>query len=173
MTTNSATLLDHIYTNLNNNVESGILIYEISDHLPTFCSISCKPLRTKTEYKFRDMKSFDREKFTDDISILEEKVNHRIHTQSDTETTIAFFIENVSQIVHKHAPLKENSRKETILITKPWITKGIVTSIQTKNKIFRKCYKRKDADLILVYKQYTNKLTTIRRIAKQNYCTIP
>ena len=115
MTTNSSTLLDHIYTNLNNNVESEILIYEITDHLPTFCSISSKPLRTKTKYKFRDMKSFDKEKFIHDISILEKKVNHRIHTQSDTEATVAFFIENFLQIVNKHAPLKESSRKETKL----------------------------------------------------------
>ena len=37
------------------------------------------------------MKSFDKEKFIDDISILEEKVNHRIQTQSDTKATVAFF----------------------------------------------------------------------------------
>ena len=129
MTTNSATLLDHIYTNLNNTVESGILIYEISDHLPTFFSISSKPLRTKTKYKFRDMKSFDKEKFIDDISILDEKVNHRIHTQSDTEATVAFFTENFSQFMNKHAPMKESSRKETKLKTKLWITKGILKSI--------------------------------------------
>ena len=85
------------------------------------------------------MKSFDKEKFIDDISILEE-VN-----------------------------LKESSRKETKLETKPWITKGILKSVQIKHKLFRKCYKKNDADLILVYKQCTNKPTTIRRIAKQKY----
>ena len=119
MTTNSATLLDHIYTNLNNNVESGILIYEIFDHLPTFCSISSKPLQTKTKYKFRDIKSFDKEKFIGDISILEEKVNHGIHTQRDTEATVAFFTENFSQFVNKYASQKESSRKEAKLKTKP------------------------------------------------------
>ena len=102
----------------------------------TFCSISSKPLRTKTKYKFRNMKSFDKQKFIDDISFLEEKVNHRIHTQSDTEATFAFFTEKFSQIVNKHAPLKESSRKETKLKTKPWITKGILKTIQTKNKLF-------------------------------------
>ena len=65
-----------------------------------------------------------------------------------------------SQIVNKHAPLKESSRKETKLKAKPWITKGILKVIQTKNKLLRKCYKKNDADLIIVHKQYTNKLTT-------------
>ena len=35
--------------------------------------------------------------------------------------------------------------------------------------MFRKCYKCKDAKLIAQYKKYTNKLTRLRKIAKQQY----
>ena len=35
--------------------------------------------------------------------------------------------------------------------------------------VFKKCYKKNDLDLIANYKKYCNKLTTIKRIAKQNY----
>ena len=89
------------------------------------------------------MKSFDKEKFIDDISILEEINNQRIHTQSDTETTVVFITENFSPIANKHALPEKKSRKEIKLKTKPWITEGILKSIQTKNKLFRKCYKKK------------------------------
>ena len=35
--------------------------------------------------------------------------------------------------------------------------------------MFEKCYKHNDAALTEKYKKFTNKLTTIKRVAKQNY----
>jgi len=41
ITETTATILDHIYNNMTNNiVNSGILIFDISDHLPIFCTSS-------------------------------------------------------------------------------------------------------------------------------------
>lgn len=50
---------------------------------------------------------------------------------------------------------------------KPWLTRGILKSIKTKNKLYLQAkrnpiYKSK-------YVQYRNKLTTILRKAKQHY----
>ena len=50
-----------------------------------------------------------------------------------------------------------------------WISKGILKSIQTKNALFKKCYKKNDALLIERYKKYTNRLTAVKRLSKQNY----
>ena len=45
ITDTSATLLDHVYTNVSQNISSrGILTFEILDHLPTFCSLTSKPI---------------------------------------------------------------------------------------------------------------------------------
>ena len=44
-------------------------------------------------------------------------------------------------------------------------------SITTKNKLFAKVYKKNSADLIAKYKIYFNKLTTIKRLAKEQYYT--
>ena len=38
----------------------------------------------------------------------------------------------ISQMIDKHAPLKRLSRKQQKLVKKPWITKGILTSIRKK-----------------------------------------
>ena len=41
ITESSATLLDHMYTNITNSITNrGILTYEISDHLPKFCILA-------------------------------------------------------------------------------------------------------------------------------------
>ena len=39
-------------------------------------------------------------------------------------------------VLNKHAPLKQLSRREKKLSLKPWITKGIYTSIKTKIDYF-------------------------------------
>ena len=80
------------------------------------------------------------------------------------------FIHIFQIVINKHAPLRQLLRREKQLQAKPWITRGLLTSIKNKNRIFRKCYKCKDAKLIAQYKKYTNKLTQLRKIAKQQYC---
>ena len=63
------------------------------------------------------------------------------------------------------------SKKKFKQKTKPWLTKGMMKSITTKNKLFAKCYKKNNADLIAKCKIYFNKLTTIKRLAKKQYYT--
>ena len=46
ITKNSATLLNHLYSNLTNHItHRGILTFDVSDHLPTFCGLSLKPVK--------------------------------------------------------------------------------------------------------------------------------
>ena len=54
---------------------------------------------------------------------------------------------------------------------KPWLTKAILKSIKTKNKLYTKCYKQNKPELIAYYKKYLNKLTFIKRLAKEQYYT--
>ena len=44
-------------------------------------------------------------------------------------------------------------------------------SITTKNKLLAKCYKKNNTDVIAKYKMYLNNLTTIKRLAKEQYYT--
>ena len=55
------------------------------------------------------------------------------------------------------------------LKAKPWITKGLLKSITTKNKLFQQCYKHQDTHLVSAYKTYRNKLTKLKEIAKRTY----
>ena len=75
LTEHSFSLIDHVYTNdSNNEIQSGIVATDISDHLPTFIKITCtnnphdsKAYVCKTT---RDMKNFDLEMFRTDIYII-------------------------------------------------------------------------------------------------------
>ena len=41
------------------------------------------------------------------------------------------------QVVNKNVPLKESSNKEIKRTKKPWITKGIITSIHKRNSYLK------------------------------------
>ena len=72
-------------------------------------------------------------------------------------------------MLNKHAPLQPLSRQEKRLNEKPWISKCILKSIKTKNKLFRSHYRSNDLNKKLFYKKYLNKLTHIKYLAKQSY----
>ena len=76
-------------------------------------------------------------------------------------------------ITDRHAPLRPMSRQENRLSDKLWITRGILTSIKTKNKLFKKYFKNKnfDADKSKKehYKKYLNKLTYVKNLSKRLY----
>ena len=56
----------------------------------------------------------------------------------DVDKSFESFITIVNSIIAEHAPLKKISVKERKPRAKPWITKGILTSINNKNKTYRK-----------------------------------
>ena len=90
ITETTATLLDHMYTNLSNNsVNSGILTFDISDHLPTFCTLSKKPVYTHKKILLRDIKKFNKDCFLDNINSLALKTDALISCNEN------YSIENV------------------------------------------------------------------------------
>ena len=72
-------------------------------------------------------------------------------------------------VLDKHAPLRAMSRNEKRLGKEPWITRGLLKSIRTKNKLYNTCYKSDDVAKTQKYKKYLNKLTHLKNISKRNY----
>ena len=154
-----------------------MLLYEISDHLPITCSINLIPDQVNYQQKLhRETDKFDEENFLDDVSDLVEKSsNHFSSTKQNItaqiDETCAQFISKFSETVNTHALLKPLSKRKSRQRKKPWMTKGIIKSISTKNKLYAKCNQKKEPDLLSHYKKYLNKLTTEKRLAKEQYCT--
>ena len=170
ITTTSSTLLDHVYTN---NVvgehKSFILVEDVSDHLPVMvCSNLSLPKSEKsTVTLIRDTKNFEVEKFLD-------KLTEGMELLGDIkEECIDNYTEKFIDIFHKtlniHAPLRKQSRKETKLKNKPWLSKGILISIQQKNLLYKRALKLNDSSTWAQYKVYRNKLTHIKEYAKRLY----
>ena len=54
----------------------------------------------------------------------------------DAKKSFTTFYKKINSLVNKHAPTKTLSKRREKILSKPWITKGIRTSIQIKNSIF-------------------------------------
>ena len=79
------------------------------------------------------------------------------------------FVNDFTEIVNTHAPLKRATTREKRLISKPWLTKGLLKSIKSKNKIFSRLHKTHDRHLKAEFKSYRNTLNRTITCAKQNY----
>ena len=66
------------------------------------------------------------------------------------------FVTAISDTIEKHAPLSRLSRKQARLAKKPWITKGIFTSLKRKNTMFRSHFISGNVNEKRFFRKYTN-----------------
>ena len=83
---------------------------------------------------YRDKKKFCPEAFSDELNErLSSLISSNFSLSSDNlDHKFDNFVEVISNTIESHAPLKRMSRKQLKLAKKPWITKGILTSIRKK-----------------------------------------
>ena len=120
------------------------------------------------------MANYRKDNFLDEITSLSNRLltDLSLHpTASHLDNVCTKFINEFFFTVNTHAPLKQMSKTKSNQKFKPWLTKGIIKSIKTKNKLYAKCYKQNNSNSISKYKHYSNKLTTIKRLAKEQYYT--
>ena len=153
----SATLIDNIFVSkLENNITSGNIVSDISDHYSQFFIT-----HSKVKVKTRDYSKFSESNFINDLSRtgLNDVVDL---SENDINKSFSTFYNKLNTAIKKHAPLKEISKSKAKQLTKPWITKGIKKSIKIKNRLFNRGDKDK-------YKFYRNKILTLTRQSKKDY----
>ena len=64
-------------------------------------------------------------------------------SELDPSSMFHSFYDRISVIIDKHIPVKQITRKEFKLNSKPWITPALKQSIQIKNKWHKKILKTK------------------------------
>ena len=72
------------------------------------------------------------------------------------------FYRNFNEIINKHTPIKTLSQRRIKQFSKPWIAKGIRTSIKEKNRLYQIGDHEK-------YKYYRNKNCNLTRLSKKHY----
>ena len=163
-------LVDNIFLNdLDIECTSGNLYGKISDHMPNFIIMeNIEYLQDKKEeITIRDMSKLNEAKFINDINI--EELSKLINKTNDINEQYNIFHNHLIQAIDKNAPIKTLTTKEKKSKTKPWITKGIIKSINRKNKMYKKYVKTKNENIYKEYQKLRNKLSHIIRESKKEH----
>ena len=138
ITESTATIIDNILTNTENIIKSSILVTDISDHFPTTLSTNTECATTSVNAK-RVM--YRRNHSDDNISKLNKKLSEvnwgEILDGNNANDDYDKFIVTFDNIYKECIPLKKcngNRKKEPMF---PWITKGLLKSINKKNKLYK------------------------------------
>ena len=135
----SQSLMDNIFSN---NCQfdsiSGNLTCKISDHFPQFSifqNFNCTE-KPKTPKFGRSFRNFNENEFLLVLNRIDwDKIFGNI---TCPDQLMDRFLKTLNEVLDIMAPVKKLSKKEASLKMKPWITKGIITSIKVRDKLYKK-----------------------------------
>ncbi|CAM1306749.1 Uncharacterised protein at_DN0802, partial [Pycnogonum litorale] len=165
-TSKSSSLIDHIFTNIPNKFfKSGVINYDISDHLPVFTTFANLTFHTSlpvNTYVY-DFKKYNKNRFRTDTKKIQWETD-----QKSANNMFNNFVHKFGNLCKQHLPKKTIKRKKQQ--RKPYITTGILNSIKQKHKLFRKMNSDpRNLNLRQNFITYRNLLNAIVVRAKTNY----
>ena len=175
ITPRSQTLIDNIfYSELNEDIIAGNITSTMSDHLMQFLiEPSSDPSVKATQSKLRrSFKNFNKENFETELKRINWDTELELQNE-DVNFSLMKFFDNVNKLLDKYAPFQKVSKKTEMHQSKPWITKGIRTSIKVKHKIYKRTCREKDPTkketLFNKMKTYRNYVLMLIRKSKDLY----
>ena len=174
LTVRLITLIDNVFTN---SVEEHSTSRNpeccISDYLAQFLIFpNQRVLQQNNHTKYeRSYKNLDNNKFKNELQSIDWTTALCINN-NDVNQSLENFLNISNSLLDKYAPLKQITKKQMKTNSRPWITKGILTSIRKKYKMHSKFLKAKDQTrkkaLNQEYKTYKSLLINTKK-SKENY----
>ena len=137
----SSTLIDNIFSNvIEQNTKSGILTGHISDHQAISISTNFKFNKdTKTKYinvETKDDASLNN--FINELKNLNIIANMNIEPNANSSQNYAIFENLLTYAKNKHLPVRRKMFDKQKHYINKWMTRGLLRSINSKNKLYKK-----------------------------------
>ena len=172
VTSSSATLIDHIFTNAHTQkIISGTITTEITDHFTNFIFI--ETLHQKHSYlkpsqvSYRPITNRTIAAFNEMLSVSDWS---NVFNSNDPSDAYTHFITTYINCLNQAIPLKTCQFNKYKHKSQPWITKGLLISLKTKDKLHSKIHKCPNPTIRNAietkYKQYRNIYNSCIRKAK-------
>lgn len=172
LTSHSATLIDNIFTNnISRNSFTGLLVNDLSDHLPIFTLVYDEIVPTLKKNVKTFVRDFNDKNIEEFKSRLKEQNWSDISNFEEPNQAYNVFLDKYTKLYDSCFPLKTMKGKSLKTLLNPWMTKGILNSVRKKNYLYKKQLKNPDPVLVMNYKLYKNKLNHLIRTAKRKYYT--
>ena len=164
ITEHSVTLLDNIFTNDFPCILSGVILADVSDHLPVFCICRNSKVKGKSLYFYkRQINEANIVKFNTHLKDIIWRFD-----AIDSNHSYELFLHQCLNVYDECFPLQKIIIKQK-RVNKPWITKEISKKIKKKWMLYKKYIKNPSDYRHTVYKQYRNMVTNEIRKAKYEY----
>uniref|UniRef100_A0A8C7YP82 Reverse transcriptase domain-containing protein n=1 Tax=Oryzias sinensis TaxID=183150 RepID=A0A8C7YP82_9TELE len=169
ITNQCVTLIDNIFTNdIENKTVNGLLINDISDHLPVFTVYD----DNYRNYEFNKSTQFRRVKNEESIHAFKNDLLAQswdeIYNKQCVNEAYESFLKKFESLFDKNCPIKA-FRIKTNYSQCPWVTKGLQNACKKKNCLYKEFLKQRTKEAENRYKKYRNKLTNIIRRCKKEY----
>ena len=174
VTARSATCIDHVYSNMpSEDIESLILESSVSDHYSTLTKI--RGVYTKNEeldiyYRNKNLSAEQWECFNSELQYnLACNLPYDVDDISDIDVSnyANLMTEIYKSLIEKYMPLKKKSRKQKKHAKKPWITQGLIASIDKKDELYK--LSKKDPSIVQKHKAHSNLLGKLKNKAMLEY----
>ena len=168
ITSNSATLIDNIFSNnLELSMISGILYSDLSDHLPIFQVTQLKVPTNPVPYKrqIRIINNTNTSEFKSKISKIDWSYLYNFNSTNNCYNT---FSNVLISIYNESFPLKTVNFTVDNL-SKPWFSDGLANSCRRKNSLYKQYIINPTPFNKLNYQKYRNKYYSLIKIARKKY----
>ena len=145
VTSRTSTLIDNIFINdIETYSMGGNITTSISDHYPQFCIVDIfdKSKTNKREVKFgRSFENFNPNEFSNELKLI--NWNQILHGKSSPEA-LKIFYGVIEKLLDEMAPRKRLTKKELDSYKRPWVTFGLLKSMEERDLAFKLFAKETD-----------------------------
>ena len=179
ITAKSSTLIDNIFSNFfDSSFISDNIVTALSDHHAQFLVIANQTSFDfeKQDHLYRDFSQIESNKaaIKNQLESIDWKGVLRLNCK-DANLSSNLFFQKIDKLINFWAPLQVQLNTRKISKSKLWITKGILKSICTKNRLYKKMCRSKDPSKrneietkVKNYKKFLLKLTRARKANHYN-----
>jgi len=170
ITHTSATLIDNIYITGKDydQFTSGIILNDMSDHLPIFTFFGKQKRKEKVPLNFT-YRPLDDER----IFKIQRQLHQMDWSQLDNlpiNNAFESFTNILLKTLDTFAPLKDVTIPHKNIIRDPWITPALLVSSKKRTKLYKQCIlKDKSDELYCKYVKYRNVFNKMKRLSKSQY----
>lgn len=166
---NSKSCLDHIFIKTNISYKFILPIVmetQISDHYPVLIQILCQPeseLKVEQSYNHKIHINYEKLK-----NLLGSETWLDVYSEKNVDIAASVFVNKLQSKIENCT--KSVNIKRCDMKRNPWITNGIIKSINTKNKLFKSVQRNpENIENLHEYKKYRNRLNELIKKTKTNY----
>ena len=169
VTSSSASLLDNIFTNHGNCtcMSSGVLISDISDHLPIFTILDSSFIQKHKDNPTLTNKRVITESNLQLFSSKLSELSWNIYNCEDINIIYTNFMRIFMRLYDECFPIKSASKKTCN--RKQWITRELLKLCQKRSKLYKKYLHKPTNVNEKKYKQYRNFVSSKLRQAKKDF----